>query len=108
MATEVVLPMLGITVEKGKITQWHKAEGDAVNKAEIIFTVESEKVTTDVESPATGILAKILVPAGMEVPLMTVVGVITEPDEAVPDKYLKGPLLPDGDDVPAEASPVER
>lgn len=95
MATEVVLPMLGITVENGKITQWHKAEGDSVKKAEIIFTVESEKVTTDVESPATGILAKILVPAGMEVPLMTVVGVITEPDEAVPDQYLKGPVLPD-------------
>ena len=108
MATEVVLPMLGITVEKGKIIQWHKAEGDAVNKAEIIFTVESEKVTTDVESPATGILAKILVPPGMEVPLMTVVGVITEPDEAVPDKYLKGPLLPDGAGAPAEAPPAEK
>ena len=88
MATEVVLPMLGITVERGKITQWHKSEGDSVQKAEIIFTVESEKVTTDVESPATGILAKILVQAGMEVPLMTVVGIITEPGEEVPPQYL--------------------
>ena len=43
MATEVVLPMLGITVEKGKITQWHKAEGDTVQKTEIIFTVESKR-----------------------------------------------------------------
>lgn len=107
MATEVVLPMLGITVENGKITQWHKAEGDSVKKAEIIFTVESEKVTTDVESPATGILAKILVPAGMEVPLMTVVGVITEPDEAVPDQYLKGPVLPDASSQQEAESPAK-
>ena len=104
MATEVVLPMLGITVEKGKITQWHKEEGDAVKKAEIIFTVESEKVTTDVESPAKGILAKILVPEGMEVPLMTVVGVITDQGEAVPDQYLKGPVVPE-DNSPSETAP---
>lgn len=108
MVTEVVLPMLGITVEKGKITQWHKAEGDTVSKAEIIFTVESEKVTTDVESPATGILAKILVQEGMEVPLMTIVGVITEPGEAVPDKYLNGLVLPDGASPPKIEKLAER
>lgn len=108
MATEVVLPMLGITVEKGKITQWHKEEGDAVKKAEIIFTVESEKVTTDVESPATGILAKILVPEGMEVPLMTVVGVITDQGEAVPDQYLKGPVVPEDSSPTETASSAEK
>lgn len=81
MATEVVLPMLGITVERGKIVEWLKKEGDSVKKGEVIFVVEVEKATTEVESPATGILAKILIPEGVEVPVLTVVGIITEPGE---------------------------
>ena len=88
MATEVVVPMLGITVERGKIVEWLKNEGDPVDKGEIIFIVETEKVTTEVESPASGILAKIMVPAGVEVPVLTLVAVITEPGEEVPDRYV--------------------
>ena len=87
MATEVVVPMLGITVEKGTILEWMKKEGDPVEKGEIIFIVETEKVTTEVESPASGILAKIIVPAGVEVPVLTLVAVITEPGEELPAKY---------------------
>ena len=91
MITEVVIPMLGITVERGRIVEWLKKEGERVEKGEILFVVETEKVTTEVESPASGILAKILVPAGMEVPVLTVVGVITEPGEELPDKYKQMP-----------------
>lgn len=87
MATEVVLPVLGITVEKGRIVEWVKREGDVVGKGEIIFIVETDKVTTEVESPASGILAKIIVPAGIEVPVMEVVGVITAPGEPLPACY---------------------
>jgi len=88
VATEVVLPMLGITVERGTIVQWLKSEGDLVEKGGIIFVVETDKVTTEVESPASGILARILVRAGLEVPVLTPVGVITEPGERLPEKYL--------------------
>jgi pyruvate dehydrogenase E2 component (dihydrolipoamide acetyltransferase) len=87
MATEVVLPMLGITVEKGKILQWFKFEGDRVEKGESIFEVEADKVTTEVESPASGILKKILIHPDVEVPLLTVVGIITGDGEDVPEKY---------------------
>jgi pyruvate dehydrogenase E2 component (dihydrolipoamide acetyltransferase) len=103
MATEIVLPMLGITVEKGHIVEWKKKEGDPVEKGEIIFIVEVEKATTEVESPASGILAKILVPVGAEVPVLTVVGVITEAGEELPEKYAKGPSLkpgPEGEKPP--------
>jgi pyruvate dehydrogenase E2 component (dihydrolipoamide acetyltransferase) len=89
VATEIVIPMLGITVEKGKIIEWLKNEGDPVEKGESIFVVEADKVTTEVESPASGILAKILLPEGVEVPVLTVVGVITMPGEEVPAHYLK-------------------
>jgi len=88
MATEIVMPALGLTVEKGTILQWLKREGDFVKKGESIFEVEADKVTTEVESPATGILRKILVPEGVEVPILTVVAVITVEGEEIPEKYL--------------------
>jgi len=87
MATEVVIPMLGVTVEKGKIVEWLKKEGDSVKRGESIFIVEADKVTTEVESPAGGVLAKILVEAGREVPVLTVVGLIAEPGEEIPAAY---------------------
>jgi len=70
MAIEVVIPMLGITVEKGKILKWLKSEGDFINKGEPIFEVETDKVVTEVESPGTGILKKILVQENVEVPVL--------------------------------------
>jgi len=84
MAIEVVLPMLGITVEKGRILKWHKKEGERVLKGEILFDVETEKVVTEVESPATGILGRILVGEDVEVPLLTVVALILEEGEELP------------------------
>lgn len=88
MATEVVIPILGITVETGIIVEWLKKEGDPVRKGEILFVVETDKVTTEVESPATGILARILLPEGEKVSVLTVVAVITKPGEKLPAKYL--------------------
>jgi len=88
MAVEVVLPALGLTVEKGTILKWIKKEGDAVTKGESLYEVEADKVTTEVESPASGILRKILVPEDVEVPILTVVAVITKQAESLPEKYL--------------------
>lgn len=88
MAVEVVLPALGLTVEKGTILKWIKREGDAVNKGDSLYEVEADKVTTEVESPASGILRKILIPEGVEVPILTVVAVITDQKESLPEKYL--------------------
>jgi pyruvate dehydrogenase E2 component (dihydrolipoamide acetyltransferase) len=88
MAVEVVLPALGLTVEKGTILKWIMREGDAVKKGESLYEVEADKVTTEVESPASGILRKILIPEGVEVPILTVVAVITGQAESLPEKYL--------------------
>lgn len=104
MATEVVVPMLGITVEKGKIVEWLKNEGDSVEKGESIFVLEADKATLEVESPASGILAKILISIGKEVPVLTVVGVILEPGEDLPARYR---MQDEGAGVPAvEAIPL--
>ncbi len=104
MATEVVVPMLGITVEKGKIVEWLKNEGDNVEKGESIFVLEADKATLEVESPASGILAKILIPIDKEVPVLTVAGVIVEPGEELPARYR---MQDEGAGVPAvEAIPL--
>jgi len=87
VATEVVIPILGITVETGVIVEWLKNEGDPVEKGESLFVVEMDKVTTEVESPATGILARILLPVGQKVSVLTVAAVITEPGEKLPTEY---------------------
>jgi pyruvate dehydrogenase E2 component (dihydrolipoamide acetyltransferase) len=88
MAIEVVLPALGLTVEKGKILKWIKKEGETVAKGDSLYEVEADKVTTEVESPASGVLRKILIPEGVEVPILTVVAVITDEKEKLPEKYL--------------------
>ena len=109
MAIEVVVPMLGVTVERGKIIEWLKKEGDQVEKGEIIFVVEMEKVTTEVESPASGILSRIFVPEAVEVPVLTVVALITEPGEEIPAEYATSPeaapAMKAQESVPSEKVP---
>jgi pyruvate dehydrogenase E2 component (dihydrolipoamide acetyltransferase) len=77
MATEMILPKLGQTMEEGTIIEWLKKEGDRVQRGEVLFTTESDKATLEVESPAKGFLRKILVPVGQTVPVLTVVALIT-------------------------------
>jgi pyruvate dehydrogenase E2 component (dihydrolipoamide acetyltransferase) len=86
MANEVILPMLGETMNEGTIVSWQKVEGEAVRQGEVLFTVESDKATLEVEAPASGVLRKILAPAGTAVPVLAVIGWIAETmDEPVPD-----------------------
>ncbi len=67
---------LGQTVEESRIVEWLKAEGDPVERGDVLFTVETDKAVLDVEAPR-GFLRKILMPAGEMVPVLTVVGLIT-------------------------------
>jgi len=77
MVTEVVLPKLGQTMENGTIVEWVKQEGDPVRRGDLLFTVESDKATLEVEATTRGFLRRILVPAGETRPVMTVVALIT-------------------------------
>jgi pyruvate dehydrogenase E2 component (dihydrolipoamide acetyltransferase) len=84
MITEVILPKLGQTMETGAIVDWLKEEGDPVSRGDALFTVESDKAVLEVEATARGYLRQILVPAGQDVPVLTVVGLITrEADEDI-------------------------
>ena len=84
MATEVIMPKLGQTMEEGTIVEWLKQEGDPVRRGEVLFTVESDKATLEVEAAAKGFLRKILAPVGKSIPVLAVVALITKtPDEDI-------------------------
>ncbi len=66
MTLEVILPKWGLTMEVGTLREWRKSEGDRVEAGEVIADVETEKITNELESPASGVISKILVEAGTE------------------------------------------
>ena len=78
MPTIIEMPALSSTMKKGKVVKWCKGEGDAVEKGEILYEVETDKVNVEVESLTSGFLRKILIAEGMEVPVNTPIAVITE------------------------------
>jgi pyruvate dehydrogenase E2 component (dihydrolipoamide acetyltransferase) len=83
VAEQVILPRLGQGMEAGTIVRWLKAEGDAVEKGEPLFELDTDKVTQEVEADAAGVLLKILVAEG-EVPVGTPVAFVGEAGEEVP------------------------
>src|SRR5262245_16210208 len=85
------MPTLGLTMEQGTVTRWLKHEGDTVERDEPLFTVETDKATMDVPSPAAGVLARVLVPDSTTVPVQEVIGLIAAPGEAVPEQVMADP-----------------
>ncbi|HNR33009.1 MAG TPA: dihydrolipoamide acetyltransferase family protein [Candidatus Hydrogenedentes bacterium] len=82
---EVRMPKMGQTVEEAPIVQWFKSEGDRVAAGDPLFSIQTDKAEVECESPASGVLRKILLEPGVEVPVLTVIALIGEPDEALPD-----------------------
>ena len=77
------MPRFGVTMNTGKVVSWKKSEGDEVKSGEVIVIVESEKATVEVESPYSGLLKKILVEEGEEVPVGIPLAVIAAADEEI-------------------------
>jgi pyruvate dehydrogenase E2 component (dihydrolipoamide acetyltransferase) len=73
---EVVMPKLGMISRQGKVLKWLKREGEKVEEKEPLLEIESEKITYTIEAPSSGILQKIMVVEGQEVPVGTTVGII--------------------------------
>src|ERR1700722_11800264 len=64
MPTEVLMPALSPTMEKGNLAKWLKKEGDSVKSGDVIAEIETDKATMEVEAVDEGTLGKILVPEG--------------------------------------------
>ena len=100
MATEIVMPKLGLTMESGTVSAWLVEEGKAVKKGQALLEIETDKVTMEVEAQVDGVLRKILVEVGKEVPVSEVIGVIAAADENI-EKYLK--VIPAQAETPTSA-----
>ena len=72
MTVDIIMPRLGLTMEEGTVAQWLVAEGDQVEKGQPLLEVETDKVTVEVEAPASGIMGPLLIGAGQQVPVRTV------------------------------------
>src|SRR5712692_6680678 len=81
MATDVILPALGMSQDTGKIVQWLKGEGEQVVKGEPLLEVETDKATVEIEAPADGVLARVSAAAGDDVPVGQVIAAILALDE---------------------------
>ena len=107
MATDVIMPKLGLTMERGTIAAWLKAEGESVRKGEPLLEVETDKVTMEVEAQVDGVVGRILVPAGEEVDVATPIAILAAPGEQVEAPVATASVVatPAADLQPALASP---
>jgi pyruvate dehydrogenase E2 component (dihydrolipoamide acetyltransferase) len=80
---KIIMPQAGQDLETGLVKQWLKAEGDAVQKGEPIVSIETEKVSLEVEAPASGVLLRIVVPDETETAIFSTIGIIGQPGEDI-------------------------
>src|SRR4051812_49675101 len=73
---DVVMPQMGVSVSEGTITRWAKQVGEQIEADETIVEISTDKVDTEVPSPATGVVRELLVGEGETVPVGTRIAVI--------------------------------
>ena len=88
MAVPVIMPKLEMSQETATVIEWLRQEGEHVEKGKPLLTVETDKVTVDIESPASGILAGVLVETQQVVPVTQVIAYILQPGEELPDEAI--------------------
>ncbi|GAK50457.1 pyruvate dehydrogenase complex, E2 component, dihydrolipoamide acetyltransferase [Candidatus Moduliflexus flocculans] len=108
---EIVMPKLEQSMESGTITCWHKHEGDQINQGDVIFEVETEKMTIDVESPFSGYLRKIIRQVGEDVKVLELVAYLGALDENIPNDIAnqnKQPETPMASEKKIPMMPVQK
>src|SRR2546425_8882664 len=92
MSIEVKIPAVGESITSGIVSVWHKKSGDFVNAGDALFTLETDKVSTEIAAETSGVLDAI-VPEGQEVKIGEVVATIDDskkPTETAPEKTSVG------------------
>jgi pyruvate dehydrogenase E2 component (dihydrolipoamide acetyltransferase) len=102
---DVLMPQLGETVAEGKITKWFKAAGEAVKPGENLFEIETDKVSMEVPSTTTGVLAEIRVAEGAVAPVGAIVAVIADAGASSAHNALP---LPGGERAGVSGPPGDR
>ena len=96
--TDVVMPQMGESIVEGTLTKWLKKRGDRVERDEPLFEISTDKVDTEIPSPAAGTLSEVLVEEGATVGINTVVARIAEEGGAAAAQPV----------VPVEKAPAEK
>ncbi|HET8846470.1 MAG TPA: 2-oxo acid dehydrogenase subunit E2 [Ktedonobacteraceae bacterium] len=94
MATNVILPALGMAQDTGKIVRWLKAEGEQVKQGEPLVEVETDKATVEIEALASGVLTHVVAREGDDVPVGQVIATILAPDETGPKNEILAKAMP--------------
>jgi pyruvate dehydrogenase E2 component (dihydrolipoamide acetyltransferase) len=97
MATNIIMPALGVAQQTGTLLKWLKSEGQTVTKGEPLMEIETDKSTVEIEAAASGVLARVTAQAGEEVPVGQTIALILAPGEALPTKQavpVAAPVLP--------------
>lgn len=102
MPVNVIMPQMGESVAEGTITRWLVHEGDRVEKEQPIVEISTDKIDTEVPSPVSGVLKKILHPEGKTVPVQTVIAQV----EAIKQKEVVG-ISEEKPEVTKKVEPVE-
>jgi len=100
LATSIVMPQMGYDMQQGTVVRWHKQEGDAVARGDVLADIETDKATVEFEAFVSGVLRKIVAQEGIAIPVGDLIAVITGPDEALPEGLLSGRGSGNKDDAP--------
>src|SRR6266851_2589219 len=110
--TDVVMPQMGESIVEGTLTKWLKKPGEHVERDEPLFEISTDKVDTEIPSPAAGTLAEVLVEEGKTVGINTVVARISDgaaapaapakPEQAAPAETAKPAAAEPAKPAPAE------
>ncbi len=107
MITKVIMPKLSDAMETGKVIKWIKKEGDSVKGGDVIAEVETDKANVEIEAFGSGVLRKIVVGEGGQVPVGNLIGVIAEPSDDISNLAASAPSPPAAAaPAPAKAAPA--
>ena len=107
MITKVFMPKLSEAMETGKVIQWLKHEGDQVKGGDVIAEIETDKANVEIEAFGSGVLRKIVVGEGGQVPVGNLIGVIAEPSDDISNLAASAPSpAAAAAPAPAKAAPA--
>ena len=91
MITKVIMPQMGESIFEGTLTKWLKKVGDTVTRDEPLFEISTDKVDSEIPSPASGILYEILIPEGKTIQINTVLATIKYEEAEEKEEIISSP-----------------
>ena len=104
--TDVVMPKMGESITEGTILEWKKQVGDSIAKDETLLEISTDKVDSEIPSPATGMIVEIIAQVNDTIPVGDVIARIGEVGESASTEEVSVETAPTEETAPAEPEPV--